>query len=108
MPFTTLFIAHAPDADYTKHRSTIKTGKYKLFTVIVKNQKEAIEVAEDFYKKEGIEAILLCPGFTHTDIAEMFQALDGRVSINVARGDGPSSRIAMEAMQRADFIKFGD
>jgi hypothetical protein len=41
MPFTTLFIAHAPDADYTKHQNKIETGKYKLFTVIVKNQKEA-------------------------------------------------------------------
>ena len=36
MAFKALFIAHAPDADYEKHRSLIETGKYKLFTVVVK------------------------------------------------------------------------
>ena len=41
MAFKTLFLAHAPDADYKKHNSTINTGKYRLFTYVVKNQEEA-------------------------------------------------------------------
>lgn len=101
MAFTALLLSHAPDADYTKHRAAIDTGKYKLFTVVVKNQEEALKVARQMHEEEKIDAIMLCPGFTHTDTAELFQAFDGKVSVSVSRGDGPSSRIALEAMQKA-------
>ena len=40
MAFKALFLAHAPDADYEKHSNVIDTGKYNLFTVVVKNQME--------------------------------------------------------------------
>ncbi|MHA1196779.1 MAG: DUF6506 family protein [Promethearchaeota archaeon] len=104
MTFKALFIAHAPDADYKKHNSMINTGMYKLFTVVVKNQKEALQVAKDYWKSESIEAVMLCPGFTHKDVAEIFEALQGKVSVNVARGDGPSNRISTVALKKAGFI----
>ena len=43
MAFKALFLAHAPDADKEKHRSAIDTGMYQLFTVVVRNQAEAME-----------------------------------------------------------------
>jgi hypothetical protein len=43
MAFKALFLAHAPDADFEKHNSTIDTGKYKLLTFVVKTQDEAIK-----------------------------------------------------------------
>jgi len=89
MAFKTLFLAHAPDADYEKHQSVIDTGKYKLWTFVVKNQEEAIKVSKRIYKKEKIDAIILCPGFTHGDVSELFQALEGKISVNVARGGWP-------------------
>ncbi len=104
MSFNALFIAHAPDADYKKHRSKIDTGMYKLFSVVVSSQEEAVQVSKEYLQHESIEAILLCPGFKHGDVAEIFEALKGKVSVNVARGDGPSSRIAMEAMKKAGFF----
>ena len=100
MSFKVLFIAHAPDADYKKHNSVIETGKYKLLTYVVKSQEEAIAVSKDAYKNDKIDAILLCPGFTHNDIAEIFKVLDGKVSVSVARGDGPSSRISQAVIQK--------
>ncbi|MCD6246249.1 hypothetical protein J7J58_05060 [candidate division WOR-3 bacterium] len=105
MAFKALFLAHAPDADYKKHRSVIDTGKYRLLTVVVKSQDEAIKVAKSVYKKEKIDAIMLCPGFTHSDVAEIFQALEGKVSVNVARGDGPSGKISQEVLQKEFFNK---
>ena len=39
---------------------------------------------------------MLCPGFTHRDIAEIAEVVGENVGVNVARGDGPSTRIAME------------
>ena len=103
MAFKTLFMAHAPDADHLKHRSLIDTGKYRLFIVIVKSQDEAVKVSKEFYEKEKIEAILLCPGFTHQNVAEISQILKGKVSVSVARGDGPSNRIVQPILQREFF-----
>jgi hypothetical protein len=104
MAFKTLFLAHAPDADKEKHRCAIDTGKYKLDVVVVKNQAEALEVSTRFFREKQIESILLCPGFSHTDIAEIVAATEGKVSVCVARGDGPSSRLSMEALKRAGFF----
>ena len=84
MPFKVVFLAHAPDADPEKHRSVIDTGKYKLYSVVVKTQ--AVE-------EEGIHSILLCPGFTHKNISEIVEAVRMKAGVFVARGDGPSSRI---------------
>ena len=100
MAFKALFLAHAPDADYKKHKSIIDTGKYRLLTVVVKNQDEAIKVSKSIYEKEKIDAIMLCPGFTHKNVAEIFEVLEGKVSVNVSRGDGPSNKISQVVLQR--------
>ncbi|OYD13838.1 hypothetical protein CH330_09950 [candidate division WOR-3 bacterium JGI_Cruoil_03_51_56] len=105
MAFKALFLAHAPDADYEKHKSIIDTGKYRLLTFVVKTQDEAIKVSKSIYEKEKIDAIILCPGFSHSDVSEIFQALEGKVSVSVARGDGPSSKISQAVIQREYFNK---
>ena len=93
MAFKAVFIAHAPDADVQKHHTLIETGKYKLFTYVVKSQDEAIKVCKDLYVKENIDSVLLCPGFSHKDVAEIFEALENKVAVCVSRGDGPSGKI---------------
>lgn len=103
MAFNTLFLAHAPDADKTKHRSEIDTGMYRLFTVIVKNQAEALEVCGQLVPEKNIDAVLLCPGFAHRDVAEIVTATQGEVAVCVARGDGPSGRISSAALRRAGY-----
>jgi len=105
MTFKALFIAHAPDADYKKHRTVIDTGMYKLYSVVVKTQEEAVQVSKEYWQNESIEAIMLCPGFKHGDVAEIFEAVHGKVSVNVARGDGPSSRISAEARKNAGYFR---
>jgi len=59
-----VFLAHAPDAEPEKHRCVIETPKYKLF-VVVRGQDQAVEVYKKLVKEEGVQSILLCPGFTH-------------------------------------------
>ena len=100
MAFKVLFLSHAPDADHKQHNSKIDTGKYRLFTYVVKSQAEAVTISKKIYAEEKIDAILLCPGFSHGDVAEIFDVLEGKVSVNVARGDGPSSRIVQSVFKR--------
>ena len=104
MAFKVLFLAHAPDADKEKHRSAIATGMYQLFSVVVRNQAESIEVCRDFVQKENIDSVLLCPGFTHSDVAEIMKAVGNNVAVSVARGDGPSSRVSLEARKRERYL----
>ena len=101
MAFKALFIAHVPDADPERDNCTLETEKYKLYVRLVKGQNQALEVCRKLVKEEGIEAIMLCPGFTHKDVAEILEVVGPNVAITVARGDGPSNRISMEAMKRA-------
>lgn len=104
MAFKVLFLAHAPDADKEKHRSTIATGMYQLFSVVVRNQAEAIEVCRNFVEKENIDSVLLCPGFTHSDVAEIVKAVGSNVAVSVARGDGPSGKVSLAARRREGYL----
>jgi hypothetical protein len=104
MAFKVLFLAHAPDAIKDKHRSAIDTGMYQLFTVVVRNQVEALEVCEDFVKKEAIDSVLLCPGFTHSDVAEIVEVVGSNVAISVARGNGPSNTVSLAARKREGYL----
>ncbi len=101
MSFNVLFMAHAPDADWHQHQSLIHTGQFKLVSIMVRDQVEALEAAKEAQEAHQIEFILLCPGFTHEDVAELRQAFDGQIGVAVARGDGPSSLISAEARRRA-------
>ena len=100
MAFKVVFLAHTPDAEPEKHRCIIETSKYKLFVRLVKDQDRAVDVCKKLVKEEGIHSILLCPGFTHGDVAEISEAVGENVGVSVARGDGPSSRVSMEVMKR--------
>ncbi len=100
MAFKVVFLAHAPDAEPEKHRCVIETSKYKLFVVVVRDQAQAVAECKKFVNEEGIHSILLCPGFTHRNVAELAEAVGGNVSVAVARGDGPSSRVSAEVRKR--------
>jgi hypothetical protein len=104
MAFKTLFIAHTPDADPDKHRVVLETGKYKLTTVLVRNQAQALELCRSMVKDEGIHSVVLCPGFTHQNIAEIAEAVGPSVGVSVARGDGPSGRVTAEVFRREGWL----
>jgi hypothetical protein len=100
MPFKVAFLAHAPEAEPEKHSCVVETSKFRLFSVLVRNQRQAVEVSRRLVRDEGIDSICLCPGFTHRDIAQISEAAGENVGVSVARGDGPSQRIAVEALRR--------
>jgi hypothetical protein len=56
------FMVMIPDADPSKHRSTLATEMLELTTVFVKDQDQAAEVAKQL-AEQGCRAIELCGGF---------------------------------------------
>ena len=107
MPFKTLFLAYAPDANPHIHKCFIQTPKlYNFYAVIVKNFNQALEIAQNYYENEGINSIILCPGFTHSEVAKLFELFDGKISVTVARGDGPSSNIAKKVMEQEGWFSY--
>ncbi len=100
MAFVAAFVAHAPDADPEKHRCVIETPKYKLYVTVVRGQEQAKEECRKLATEEGIHSVVLCPGFTNADVAEIAEVVGPGVGVNVARGDGPSTRIAVETIAR--------
>jgi D-lyxose ketol-isomerase len=95
--FNVCFIAHARDADLLKHRSIIETDTYMLHSVVVRNQKEAVEVITELVMEKGVQSVLLCPGFTHQNVAEITEVVMGKAGVAVARADGPSNIISKKA-----------
>lgn len=104
MAFKVVFLARVPDAEPDKHRCVVETSKYKLVVRLVKTQNQAVEVCRKLATEEAIDTIILCPGFTHRDIAEISQAVGDKVGVSVARGDGPSSKISLEARTREGLV----
>ncbi len=100
MAFKAMFLAHAPDADPSRHTSVIDTGLYKLYSVVVKDHQQALETCRRMVREEGIHSIILCPGNTNRDVAEIGEAVGSGVSVSVARGDNPGMRLAAGVMER--------
>ena len=104
MPFTALFIAHAPDGDPARHRALVETGLYRLFSVVVRDTDQAVAVSRELVAHEGVQSILLCPGNSHEDVARLAAELGDGISVSVARGDARSTRVAVKAMEEAGWF----
>ncbi len=104
MAFTALFLAHSPDADPVVHRSTIETGLYTILTVVVRDQRQGLEVCRQMVAEEGVQSVLLCPGHSNEDVGEIAAELGEGVSVSVARGDPRGGRVAAKAMEEAGWF----
>ena len=103
MAFKELIISYAPDADKEKHRSFIDTGKYQQFSVVVKNQAEAIEVCKEYIENKNIEKVALCPAFTNKDVGAISKFVGKNIGVSVGRADGPSNIITAKGFKRESF-----
>ncbi|MBC7361450.1 MAG: hypothetical protein H5U06_04105 [Candidatus Aminicenantes bacterium] len=103
--FKAAFMAHAPDAEISKHRCQIETGLYQLIVQLVRNQQEALEAAKKMVLEEGVQSIILCPGFTFKDVAEIQAAVEGKAAICVSHSDPPGSRLTASVMERVGWFR---
>lgn len=104
MPFTALFLATAPDADPEVHRSLIESDLFRLFSAVVRDHEQAIQVCTALAAEEGVQSIVLCPGHSHADVAAIAEAVGRRVSVAVARSDIAGVHAAARAMEEAGWF----
>ncbi|MCP4176953.1 MAG: hypothetical protein GY756_04230 [bacterium] len=104
MPFNYLCLMKIKDAN--KHDfSFLKTETFHLHTVFVKNITEAIEVSLKYIKENDIKSIMLCPGFTSTEVGEIDKAAGENICISVARSDHSSTTFtAIEGLKKEGVI----
>ena len=109
MAFKAAFVAMAPGADPKTHRASIKTPKFEFTAVIADlgNFDQAVDVCKDLVQNEGVQALTLCPGFSHEAVAKVANAVGEGVPINVARGDVPSGRITGEILRKEGWFPEG-
>ena len=93
MPFKVVFLAHASDAEPDTDRNLIETSTYKLLSVVVRDQVQAVDECKSLVRNEGIHSVLLCPGFSDKNVAEIAQAVGENVGVAVARGGPPGRRV---------------
>jgi hypothetical protein len=89
--FRTALIAMAPDADPVQHRCAVETSIYRLTTVLVKNEDEAVKVCQDLVRKDGVQSFILCPGFTSKGVARVAEALVRRCPPMWPEGTPPAT-----------------
>jgi hypothetical protein len=100
--FKTAFVLMVPDGDPNKHRATIKTSKLELNVAAIEmmNFEQAVKVCQDLVQKQGVQSIILCPGFTHRAVAKIAEAVGEKVAMIVARGDIPSTMMNEEFLTK--------
>jgi hypothetical protein len=107
--FKAASIVMAKGADPAKHRATVKSDafEYTLVAVPLFEFDQAARVAKELVEKEGMQSIILCPGFTHEGVAIVRQAVGEGVAINTARGDVPSTMMTAQILTKEGWLPAG-
>ena len=103
MAVKTAFVAMAPEADPERHRATIKTPKLELISVVADlgNFDQVVDMCRKLVQNEGVQVLILCPGFSHQMVTKVANAVGDGVPINIARGDTPSVNLTRHILKEA-------
>lgn len=99
MSLNEAYLILVPDVDPSVDRSQIVKDNYKCITVLVNDEEEALKEALSLLETESIHAFVLCPGFSNVGIGKIAEALGENVSVNIARGDGRSTKLVNEIIE---------
>jgi hypothetical protein len=107
--FKAASIIMAKGADPTEHRASVKGDgfEYSMVAAPLFDFEQAARVAKELVEQQGIQAIILCPGFTHEGVAIVRQAVGEEVAINTSRGDVPSTMITAQILTKEGWLPAG-
>ncbi len=101
MSLNEAYLILVPKVDPKVDRSSIVKDNYKCITVLINNEVEALDVAKELVESEDIHAFILCPGFSNSSVGTISNALGENISVNVARGDGKSTKVVDKIIESA-------
>jgi hypothetical protein len=107
--FKAASIIMAKGADPVKHRATVKGDAFE-YTMVASPLFEfdqAAKVAKELVEQQGIQSIVLCPGFTHEGVAIVRRAVGEGVAVNVSRGDVPSTMMTAQILTEEGWLPAG-
>ncbi len=93
MSLNEAYLILVPNVDAKLDRSLIVKDNYKCITILINNADEALDIAKELIESEDIHAFILCPGFSNSSVGAISSALGENISVNVARGDGKSTKV---------------
>ncbi len=107
--FKAASVIMAKGADPAKHRASVKGDHFEYFLAATPlyDFKEAARVCKDLVEKDGVQSIVLCPGFTHEAVAMIRKAVGEGVPINTARGDVPSTMMTAQILTKEGWLPAG-
>jgi hypothetical protein len=102
-------IIMAMNADPRQHRATITGEQFEYTTVVIPifDFDQAAQVCKELVEKEGVQAIDLCPGFSHEGVAKIRSILGEGVPINVSRGDVASTMMTAQILAKEGWLPVG-
>jgi hypothetical protein len=106
--FKAASIIMAKGADPARHRATVKGDEFE-YTMVASplfDFARATQVAKEL-AQQGIQSLVLCPGFTHEAAAMIRQAVGEGVAINTARGDVPSTMMTAQILTKEGWLPAG-
>jgi hypothetical protein len=97
------------NADPMKDRASIKGDQFEYTTVVIPlfDFERAAQVGKELVEKDGVQAIILCPGFTHEGVAKVQSAVGEGVAVNSSRGDVPSTMITAQILTQEGWLSAG-
>ena len=100
--FKSAFIYQAPDADPKIHNARIKTEMLDLSIVVIQMQNfaQGIEVCKSLVQNDGVQNIILCPGFPHEVVAQVKKVVGDNVSVAVVRTDTPNNLLVVQMLTK--------
>jgi len=100
MKFNTLYLSKWPDGDPGDTR-VIESATFTLHSMVAGDPSSHLEEISSYCRSHSIHSVVLCPGFTHSMVAEVAAALGDKISLAVSRTDGPGSAASAPVMSEA-------
>ncbi|MCK5134036.1 MAG: hypothetical protein KAR40_18040 [Candidatus Sabulitectum sp.] len=93
MKFNTMYVSKWADGD-PDDVTVIETPTYTLHSMTAGDSCDRIAVIGTYCRANDIHSIVLCPGFTHSMVAQVTEEVGNNVAVAVSRSDGPGSAIS--------------
>ena len=79
----------------------IETTTFTLHSMAIGDSCDRIAEIGKYCRANEIHSIVLCPGFTHSMVAQVTKEVGKDVAVSVSRSDGPGSAVSARARKEA-------